>query len=223
MDTNWWIPKLKTIYIYIIRKRILLLEFWFTCPTQYSRVLGHGPHGKAPAASLTSIAQKAKADLGEHGPKPTSKNASKAAHAFIKRWGLSWRVPFTEFQCKDKDNHDVVISYISPKDYVQYLLVKAPELLMGGFVNHEAGCDQLQDFWSSYEHFHPTHRLFQDDHPTRNPSKHSRSMFSWGWGQRTQESQHSCLHVRDMPWSIHCRELQDQQQVWWLWWMLLEA
>ena len=116
---------------------------------------------------MTSIAQKAKADLGEHGPKPTSKNASKAAHAFIKRWGLSWRVPFTEFQCKDKDNHDVVISYISPKDYVQYLLVKAPELLMGGFVNHEAGCDQLQDFWSSYEHFHPTHRLFQDDHPTR--------------------------------------------------------
>ena len=122
---------------------------------------------EAPAASLTSIQQKAKADLGEFGPKARSNNASKSAHAFVNRWGLSWRVPLTDFVSKDKDNHDVLITYISPIDFVRYLLQNAPELLMGGVVNPHAGQDQLEAFWNAYEKAHPTHRLFVDEHPTR--------------------------------------------------------
>ena len=59
------------------------------------------------------------------------------------------------------------VSYISPICFVRFLLEKAPELLLGGFLCLEAGKSQLASFWEKYKLYHETHRLFQDNHPTR--------------------------------------------------------
>lgn len=119
---------------------------------------------------MTSFAKKAKAELGEFSKEATGKNASKDSFGFISRWGLTWKVPITNFAYKDKLGHDVVVSYIKPRDFIRFLLMKAPELLMGGFVALEAGRAQLKAFWDSYENLHPTHRLFQNPHPVRSRS-----------------------------------------------------
>lgn len=128
---------------------------------------------QAPAASLTSFAQEAQADLGECGPEVDRKNASKAAHPFIGRWNLAWKVPMSKLVHKDVHGHEIVINYIKPSSFVRFLVDKCPELLLGGVMTLDAGCSQLEAFWKNYEYFHPSHRLFTD----RNDIRSTRNTF----------------------------------------------
>ena len=121
-----------------------------------------------PASALSSLGRVAKADLGDFGGgSHHPKNASRAAHSFVNKWGLAWKVPFSEFTYIDNNNQEYIISYISPISFAKYLLEKGPELLMGGIQNLEEGRNHLQSFWDSYSSFHPSHRLFTESHPTR--------------------------------------------------------
>ena len=122
---------------------------------------------EVPATKLTALGCQARADLGEHGSKTTPNNASRSAHAFVNRWNLAWKVPFSEFNIMDANEENVLVSYISPKSFVRFLLEKATELVMGGVRSLEQGRSQLEAFWSNYENFHPTHRLFKESHPAR--------------------------------------------------------
>lgn len=67
----------------------------------------------------------------------------------------------------DSNNEQQVVSYISPISYITFLLQKCPELLMAGLSDMTQGQDQLESFWSNYQKYHSTHRLFQDQRPCR--------------------------------------------------------
>ena len=144
---------------------------WTFVPPHPKNMIPFNPQlAKAPAATLRSFSQAAGADLGQVTAKPTKQNASRDAHRFVCNWGLSWKVPLSEFKYVDSNNQEHVISYISPISYMTFLVEKAPELLMGGVQNLKQGCRQLGSFWQNYKKLHPTHRLFQDAHPSRTTS-----------------------------------------------------
>lgn len=124
---------------------------------------------EAPAARLEAFGCQARKELGEHTLGKQTGNASRAAHAFVNRWGLTWKVPFTDFTLENHHGETVVVSYISPKSFVRFLLKNAPEVLTGGVIELDKGQSQLEGFWRNYEAFHPTHRLFQENHAIRSP------------------------------------------------------
>ena len=95
----------------------------------------------------------------------SKKNASRDAHAFIKKWGLAWKVPLS-FVDVEIDGEQVKYAFIKPSDFLKFLISKAPELLMGGCPLDD-GQRQLESFWRAYYHTHPTHRLFKESHPER--------------------------------------------------------
>ena len=94
-------------------------------------------------------------------------NEARDARSFIRRWGLEWNVPFRSFKHVDAHNETVMVYYISPLDFVKYLLEKTPEVVLGGHFNEHDGKQQLQAFWDNYEQCHPTHMLFQENHAER--------------------------------------------------------
>eukprot|EP00435_Cladocopium_sp_Y103_P031764 s1326_g8.t1 len=124
---------------------------------------------EAPASTLHHFAEVARAEV-----EPTSglgrehcrKNASRDAHAFIGRWGLSWKVPlsFIDLGLEGEMNK---FAYIKPSDFLKFLMEKAPDLLMVGYPNIDEGKASLGEFWKAYRGFHPTHRLFREQHQSR--------------------------------------------------------
>ena len=58
----------------------------------------------------------------------------------------------------------VAVTYLSPKDWIRFLLNKAPELLLGGASPKQAGA-QLEAFWANYRLMHGTHVLFDQESP----------------------------------------------------------
>ena len=70
----------------------------------------------------------------------------------------------------DAHNEEVTVYYISPLDFVTYLLEKAPEVLLGGHFKETDGKQQLESFWDNYEKIHPSHVLFQENHEHRSRS-----------------------------------------------------
>lgn len=124
---------------------------------------------EAPASTLHHFAEVARAEV-----EPTSglgrehcrKNASRDAHAFIQRWGLSWKVPlsFVDLGMEGEMNK---FAYIKPSDFLKFLIQRAPDLLMGGCPNIDEGKASLCEFWKAYRGFHPTHRLFCEQHQSR--------------------------------------------------------
>ena len=65
----------------------------------------------------------------------------------------------------------ISVPFISPADFVQFLLAKAPELVLGGFTKLESGQENLKSFWSCYQKVHPGHGMFsQDGHVARWPT-----------------------------------------------------
>ena len=98
--------------------------------------------------------------------KTAKKNASRDAQHFVKKWGLTWRVPLT-FMKHQLTAEIREVAFIRPLNFFVYLLRKAPELLMGGCRDRCQGQVHLQEFWESYEKYHPEHRMFVGDQPSR--------------------------------------------------------
>ena len=122
---------------------------------------------KAPAASLRGMAARAREDAGE-GPLKNDggKNACRNAHAFVKRWGLSWNIPFSYLDHIDDAGNLIKIPYVSPKSFLEFLLKKAPQLVFGGYTDLEAGQNNLDAFWKTYLKVHPSH-VMSEPHPER--------------------------------------------------------
>ena len=78
-----------------------------------------------------------------------------------------WKIPFRSFPYLDGNEDTVLVHYISPIDFIKYLLEKAPELVFGGHTSPQQGGKQLASFWGNYEKWHGTHRLFLENHPER--------------------------------------------------------
>ena len=96
----------------------------------------------------------------------SKKNASRDTYRFIHKWGLAWKVPLS-FVEHWVDDEATKVAYISPRDFVRFLVQRAPELLMGGTRDVQLGKKHLEDFWGAYEKVHPTHLLFHADHQNR--------------------------------------------------------
>lgn len=150
--------------------RFLAKYCCYSTPSPCAQILVLVLPSEVPATSLSSLGKAAKAELGEFGEKRAPKNAARSAHSFVARWGLTWKVPLSEFKFIDQNQEEVTITYISPVSFVRFLLMHAPELLMGGVIAQNEGSRHLEDFWRNYRHSHPTHRLFQENHPVRRPA-----------------------------------------------------
>ena len=120
---------------------------------------------EAPAASLHHFAKVARQEVTgtnlDH--EMCKKNASRDAHAFVGKWGLAWKVPFSYMDYGDGEK----LPYLSPISFVRFLVEKAPELLVGGCPEMKTGRAHLEAFWREYKGTHPSHRLFHDEHSAR--------------------------------------------------------
>lgn len=122
---------------------------------------------EAPAATLHHFRAVAGHEVGEGlRTKASKKNASRDAHAFIARWGLTWRIPFSYLDF-EVDGGREKMPFISPKTFITFLIEKAPELLLGGCPDASLGRQHLRAFWRQYSEVHPTHRLFNEFHEER--------------------------------------------------------
>ena len=125
------------------------------------------PALEVPAASLHHFGHVARTEVGHDNLKELAKkNASRDAHAFVGRWGMSWKVPFSYLDHVE-NGVSAKVAYIRPKDFLVYLAEKTPELLMGGCTDSSVGMSQLHSFWKHYEKIHPTHVLFGGGRPER--------------------------------------------------------
>ena len=96
-------------------------------------------------------------------------NASRDAHAFIRKWGLAWKVPMS-YADHLEDGVTMKIPFLSPKSWVKFLLEKAPDLVLGGCQHKDEGRAHLKAFWTAYAKEHPTHRLVTEHHEHRSYS-----------------------------------------------------
>lgn len=122
---------------------------------------------EAPAATLSHFAAAAReeAQPGLSGAR-SRHNASRDAHLLINKWGLAWKVPLSYAEA-EHDGEMAKFAYIKPRDFVEYLIKKAPELLMGGCPHLHDGQAHLESFWRSYRHTHPSHTIFAESHDER--------------------------------------------------------
>ena len=126
---------------------------------------------EAPAATLHHFGQIARDEVQPAGlgNERCRKNASRDAHAFIRKWGLAWKVPMSYVET-ELDGDMVKFGYIKPSHFVEFLINRTPELLLGGCPTVQEGQASLEAFWQAYRHVHPTHRLFHENHPNRSLS-----------------------------------------------------
>lgn len=111
----------------------------------------------------------ARQEVGEHlsqDQEMCKKNASRDAHAFVGRWGLSWKVPLS-YMDHLEDGVVTKVAFIRPKHFLQYLVEKTPALLLGGCKSTAVGMSHLHAFWKNYQKMHPTHILFGEACPGR--------------------------------------------------------
>ncbi len=118
---------------------------------------------QAPAATLHQFARAAREQVGEDlGRDMCQKNASRDAHRFVAKWGLTWKIPFSYIKHEVDGDPNNQVAYISPKSFIKFLAEKAPELLLGGCTDKAIGCSHLAAFWGAYEKIHPSHKLFHE-------------------------------------------------------------
>ena len=116
-----------------------------------------------PASALNALARGCKKDapgLGSKIPTSGAANASRDARNFIRRWGLTWKVPLSHIEFV----HNGITKdtpYLSPLKYIPFLLERAPELLFGG-LDAVQGQKLLSSFWGAYRQTHPEHHVFKE-------------------------------------------------------------
>ena len=92
------------------------------------------------------------------------KNATRDAHSFIWRWGLSWNIPISHLKI-DRELEENTYAYIKPSDFLKSLLDKALELLMGGCPCMKHGTQRV--FGAHIPARSPDTRLFHGEHEHR--------------------------------------------------------
>ena len=119
---------------------------------------------QASASSLHRLAKAFRDDSGcEIIPVGAQKHASRAAHRFIGRWGLAWKVPRSrlEFSPDGSSTNVQSILYIKPSHYIKYFLQHAPEIVLAGCSGVKEAGDHFSGFWKAYAADHPQHCALQ--------------------------------------------------------------
>ena len=98
---------------------------------------------------------------GDTGLPSAGSHPSRSAHRFVTRLGLKWNIPVSKFTF-DIPGDQLTIPYISPKDWLRFLLIHCPHLLWGGLSNQQEAVDSLQSFWQNYKHYDPKHVVYKD-------------------------------------------------------------
>ena len=83
----------------------------------------------------------------------------------IKRFGLQWSVPISEF-IFEVEGEPLTIPYISPTNLMKYLLESHREVLLGGFHNVSDGVALLKGWWKHFQQEHPGHQVFKQHDST---------------------------------------------------------
>lgn len=85
-------------------------------------------------------------------------------HRTIRRWGLTWRIPYNIFEQTIEDDiggkYVEAVPYMSPVEFFTHLMERTPDLVMGGSPDFDVGRSFLQSFWQQYRLFHPSHRIY---------------------------------------------------------------
>ncbi len=127
---------------------------------------------KVPARAVDGMARHAAMEATFNGlsrPKrllPTTvesgKNASRAVHRMIGRFGMKWKIPISYLEYK-YGSQSLSLPYLSPLEIYKFLIDKAPEILFGGFTEQKDIQCLLKSFWQEYKNLHPGHVLFQQN------------------------------------------------------------
>ena len=102
--------------------------------------------------------------------KPSWKsNAQRDAWRTFQRYGLGWKVKLDEFVFNTGDGEELIIPYINPKSYLEFLMKNHPEVVVGGAESTHQCLRYLEAFWFGYKQQHKTHELFfrRDDDEER--------------------------------------------------------
>ena len=124
---------------------------------------------EVPAAALRRYAVEARKEMGESSKALAENNACRDAHRFIQRWGLSWKVDYSQFKFEESGEL-YEFPYLNPKSWAKFLLEKCPELVMGGITDLKFAKQNLEEFWSCYQKIDPLHDFYQKPHGERKPS-----------------------------------------------------
>ena len=104
----------------------------------------------------------------EEADRPSWKtNAQRNAWRNFKRLGFGWKIPLDDFAFDTGEGEELLIPYISPKSYLEYLMKNHPDCVIGGLQStHDCGT-HLQAFWDAYKQQHKSHEVYRsrDDGP----------------------------------------------------------
>ena len=122
---------------------------------------------EAPAATLRQFRKAASEEVNAGlSIQRQGTNECRDAHNFVSRWGLTWKVPLSYMDYSD-NGQPCKYAYIRPLNFIEVLIKKAPELLVGGCPNMDVGRSHLESFWKAYKGIHPNHCLFMEEHSQR--------------------------------------------------------
>lgn len=152
--------------------------------------------------ALHHYAGLARAAVGDRA-KVARKNASRDAHAFAARCGLTWRIPFSYLEY-DVDGGKETMPFISPKSFIRFLIEKAPELLLGGSPDTVLGRQHLRIFACILEtEVRPTHRLFREFHEERRLDNTFALALHGDEGRGPKKGKYKRSLNGDLYWSEH--------------------
>lgn len=125
---------------------------------------------QVPASTAESLRQGAFEELGHSKPQPEvqgaapswKKNAQRNAWNNFKRLGIGWKIPMSEFVFDTGEGESLVIPYISPKAYLEFLMNNCLDLVVGGARSPFECSTQLQAFWAAYRQQHSGHQVYRD-------------------------------------------------------------
>ena len=87
---------------------------------------------EAPAATLHHYGKLARDEVEPDLRNERShKNASRDTHAFIRRWGLSWKVPLSYVEV-DQNGEHIKFAFIKPSNFIKFLINTCSRIVNGG-------------------------------------------------------------------------------------------
>ena len=124
--------------------------------------LGSLPHSQAACTDLVRVAEAARLDSCQCDAVASAacigkKDAEKATHKVLVRFGLSLRVKISWVDLELK-GEPLRVPFIKPSDYLKKMLTSYPDAIWGDGVQDVR--QRCKSFWKGYYWSHPTHTAF---------------------------------------------------------------
>ena len=122
---------------------------------------------QAPACTIGEMANAVASDGGripglQDALKIDKAHSERNAHQLFNRYGLALRVPISMLlvPASSPEEYPIQLPYLRIGDYLQLLLKRYEEVLLGGLRVGSQSEDLCASFWSRYKTYHPQHALF---------------------------------------------------------------